>query len=34
VYDAPLPMPELRTVVSVSLGFGGANAAVVLREME
>ncbi len=24
-------MPELRTVVSVSLGFGGANAAVVLR---
>ena len=34
VHDAPLPMPELRTVVSVSLGFGGANAAVVLRETE
>ncbi|HEX2465579.1 MAG TPA: beta-ketoacyl-[acyl-carrier-protein] synthase family protein [Thermoanaerobaculia bacterium] len=34
VHDAPLPMPELRTVLSVSLGFGGANAAVVLRETE
>jgi 3-oxoacyl-[acyl-carrier-protein] synthase II len=34
VHDAPLAMPELRTVVSVSLGFGGANAAVVLRETE
>jgi 3-oxoacyl-[acyl-carrier-protein] synthase II len=34
VHDAPLAMPELRTVVSVSLGFGGANAAVVLRQPE
>jgi len=34
VRDAPLPAPELRTALSVSLGFGGANAAIVLRRLE
>jgi 3-oxoacyl-[acyl-carrier-protein] synthase II len=30
VLDRPRPVPAMRTTVSVSLGFGGANAAVVL----
>jgi 3-oxoacyl-[acyl-carrier-protein] synthase II len=34
IFDAPRPLPGLRTALSASLGFGGANAAVILARWQ